>query len=293
MAAIGRGGWRRVRPRACSRMSAFHAIAAFATLGVRRWAWSAPVVSYGKRLRGTQEVPEGLRYCVDFVSPAEESELLQIMDNDSSWMRQIRRAQQFFGLVYYQTSQDIPELQPTADSPASAQHGRPLSELPSWLLPRLLSLGLFQEPGESGINQVQANEYLEVSGIGTHVEDPAAGPTLATLSLLEPIQLTLQKAIDGKPVHKDARDPEDCIKFLLEPRSLLVLQGPSRYEFSHAIRQSKLVPLRDGSTLRRGCDYRRVSLTFRGILADERSSSRMDTPEGYHAYEVPRVPPNG
>ena len=40
---------------------------------------------------------------------------------------------------------------------------------------------------------------------------------------------------------------EDCIKILLEPRSLLVLQGSSRYEFAHAIRMSKLVALRDGS----------------------------------------------
>ena len=35
---------------------------------------------------------------------------------------------------------------------------------------------------------------------------------------------------------------QDFIKVLLEPLSLLVLEGPSRYNFTHAIRQSPLEP---------------------------------------------------
>merc|ERR1711972_1055032 len=121
---------------------------------------------------------------------------------------------------------------------------------------------------------------LEDSGIGLHVEDPAAGETLATISLLRPVQLTLQRAQGGRPLHKDDRDREDCMKILLEPRSLFILQGESRRNFAHAIRQSKLVHLRGGGTLRREKDYRRVSLTFRSILEDQRSSKRKDLPEG-------------
>lgn len=82
------------------------------------------------------------------------------------------------------------------------------------------------------------------------------------------------------------RDTEDCVKVLLEPRSLLVLQGDSRYNFSHAIRQTRWVQLPGGQRLRRGEGYRRVSLTFRGILKDQRTSQRQDTPEGYRHYVV-------
>lgn len=61
-------------------------------------------------------------------------------------MRKIRRAQQFFGLVYYQTSQAVPALQPTASSGLEMQAGRPLEQLPAWLLERVRSTELIQ-PG--------------------------------------------------------------------------------------------------------------------------------------------------
>ncbi|CAL1155661.1 unnamed protein product [Cladocopium goreaui] len=244
------------------------------------------MTQFGSRLQGPKQVPAGLRYCTNFITREEESEVLQVLDGPgAAWMRKIRRAQQFFGVVYYQTSQAVPELQPTTSSSQEAQEGRSLNELPEWLLPRVRSLGLFSQPGQ-GINQVLANEYLEDSGIGSHVEDPAAGPTIVTLSLLQPVQLTLQAAENGRPRHRDARDPEDYVKILLEPLSLLVLEGPSRLNFTHAIRQSKRVPLRDGRVLRREKNFRRVSLTFRGIVSDRRSATRSDFPEGYQTYSV-------
>jgi len=133
---------------------------------------------------------------------------------------------------------------------------------------------------------VQGNEYLEDSGIGRHVEDPAAGETLATLSLLQPIQFTLQRAIAKRPLPQGKHHQEDCMKILLEPCSLLILEGESRHAFAHAIRRSRLVHLRDGSVLRRGADYRRISLTFRRIDEKGRTAHRQDTPEGCVAFQV-------
>lgn len=43
---------------------------------------------------------------------------------------------------------------------------------------------------------------------GRSGQDPAAGPTVVTLSLLQPVELTLQRAEDGKPRPRDQRDPE-------------------------------------------------------------------------------------
>lgn len=52
------------------------------------------------------------------------------------------------GLVYYQTTHDVMALQPAEKE---LQEGRPLQELPSWLLPRLVSTGVFST---DEINQV-------------------------------------------------------------------------------------------------------------------------------------------
>jgi len=275
-----------VRSAALGRL-ALRAGPAAAPVAVRAAAWAAPVLEFGRTFKGPQEAPAGLRYWPDFVTPAEEAELQRVVDGEgSAWVRHIRRAQQFFGLVYYQTSQSVPALQPTAESDQRTQRGRALQDLPAWLLRRVLDTGVF-ESGAGTVNQVQANEYLDASGIGVHVEDPAAGPSLATLSLREPVQMTLSRAVDGRPQPRDTRDREDYVKILLEPRSLLVMQGESRYGFAHAIRQSRLVPLRGGEVFRRGRDYRRVSLTFRGILEDERTAERQDMPEGYVPFTLP------
>ena len=51
-------------------------------------------------------------------------------------------------MVYYQTTHDVMALQPAEKE---LQEGRPLQELPSWLLPRLVSTGVFSK---DEINQV-------------------------------------------------------------------------------------------------------------------------------------------
>ena len=152
------------------------------------------------------------------------------------------------------------------------QTGRPLEELPGWLLPRLLDTGVFLTAAE--LNQVAANRYTGTTGIAAHVEDPVSfGPNLATLSLSAPVQLTLSAASEPKSSRDspgDGSDHGNWVKVLLEPRSLLVLQGESRYSYRHGIRRSRLVRLRDGTDLKRGSDYCRISLTFRQLLETRR-----------------------
>eukprot|EP00747_Dinoflagellata_sp_TGD_P171875 gnl/TRDRNA2_/TRDRNA2_206963_c0_seq1.p1 gnl/TRDRNA2_/TRDRNA2_206963_c0~~gnl/TRDRNA2_/TRDRNA2_206963_c0_seq1.p1 ORF type:complete len:159 (-),score=29.60 gnl/TRDRNA2_/TRDRNA2_206963_c0_seq1:72-548(-) len=154
-----------------------------------------------------------------------------------------------------------------------------------------MSIGVFDD-AEHGINQVAVNDYPDRSGIGLHVEDPAAGSVIATLSLLAPVQLVLSRAVGGGvPAPRAVRDKDNCLKVLLEPRSLLLLQGESRYSYAHAIRRSRLVPLRDGGVHKRGPGCRRVSLTFRQILEDKRSSQRKDFPDGFRVYDSTQARP--
>lgn len=242
-------------------------VAALGNLLVGRFfaAWSAPSVCYGPNFGDAREIPKGVRYQREFVTCAEERELVAAMDV-GPWLGHLKsRAQQFFGLVYYQTTHDLPSLQPASEN---GQRGRPLSELPPWLLPRVLESGVFSRLRE--INQVAANEYLERSGIGAHVEDPTSfGPNLATLSLLSPVEITLTP-VEQLHQSNSGVDHGNWVKILLEPRSLFVLQDDSRYRFTHGIRRSKIVTLSDGTSFRRGPDYRRISLTFRELLETRR-----------------------
>ena len=67
----------------------------------------------------------------------------------------------------------------------------------------LLTFHPFQKPFKKSTLSPPAMPYRL-----TKPQDPAAGPTVVTLSLLKPIQLTLQRAKEEKPIHRDERDPE-------------------------------------------------------------------------------------
>lgn len=233
-------------------------------ISCRHATWSPPHIEVGSQF-SHGAVPAGLLYSTDFVTPAEEAELIDILHH-GLWLRHLKyRAQQFFGLVYYHTTHDMPALQPAG---SREQCGQPLRLLPPWLLPRILSTGAFARLDE--INQVAVNEYKGNGGIAPHVEDPTCfGGTLATLSLLAPVHLTLTPA-DQTSHGSNRPDHNNWVKILLEPRSLLVLQGESRYGFRHGIRSTKLVKLRDGTTIRRNNNYCRISLTFRELLETRR-----------------------
>ena len=62
--------------------------------------WSSPAVSHGPRYAAGP--PQGLRYWPNFVTEAEGRELTRVLDA-GDWLEHLQcRAQQFFGLVYYQ-----------------------------------------------------------------------------------------------------------------------------------------------------------------------------------------------
>eukprot|EP00429_Kryptoperidinium_foliaceum_P016163 CAMPEP_0176032982 /NCGR_PEP_ID=MMETSP0120_2-20121206/16286_1 /TAXON_ID=160619 /ORGANISM="Kryptoperidinium foliaceum, Strain CCMP 1326" /LENGTH=315 /DNA_ID=CAMNT_0017366305 /DNA_START=1 /DNA_END=948 /DNA_ORIENTATION=- len=254
---------------AARRAHAPHARLAEVTAAMRleEPSWTKPWTTMGREYRG-DGLPEGLRYCRDFISEEEHEEVLAVLDG-GRWLHYLKsRAQQFFGLVYYHTTHLHGQLQPSDDK---AQQGRALDELPEWLLPRVVATGVFGDATE--VNQVAANEYLGKAGISPHIEDiECFGASLATLSLVNPVELTLSPAAQQRSMN--GTDHGNWVKVLLEPRSLLVLQGASRYAFRHGIRRSRTFTLPDGHVVQRGKDYRRVSLTFRELLPTRRMLNR-------------------
>ena len=200
-----------------------------------------PSVTQLNLLIAEDEAPEinisGLTYIPDFITSTEHDFLLSQMDQQT-WLTDIRRRVQHYGYKYDYKARTI-------------DHNAYLGSLPDWLSSvsnKLLNDGIFP----LGPDQVIVNEYLPGQGISAHIDCvPCFADTIASLSL-------------GSPCIMDFSNPKTGEKksIVLEDRSLIVLSGPARYEWYHAIpaRKSDIISgIKTGRT-------RRVSLTFRNVI---------------------------
>lgn len=82
----------------------------------------------------------------------------------------------------------------------------------------------FTAPAELGWpSQVLVNEYRNNQGIASHFEDfEAFGDIILTISLINPLYMTLKKPVERTNACSEYLDVQ---KVLLEPGSLLVMQG--------------------------------------------------------------------
>lgn len=180
----------------------------------------------------------GLRYIPCYVSVSEEADLLEIVDA-LPWLPDLKRRVQHYGYRYdYKRRKADPSLY--------------LGPLPEWaqaIAHRLCRDQFFSEPPD----QLIVNEYLPAQGITAHVDCiPCFGDSILSLSLGGPCVMTFAEI-----------GTQQQIPVLLEPRSLVVMQGAARAAWKHAIAPRKTDVI-GGRTIRRG---RRVSLTFRKVRA--------------------------
>lgn len=180
------------------------------------------------------ELPSGLTYLAGFVTPPEAALLAQQIDA-SPWRDDLKRRVQHYGYRYdYKARQARRE-----------DYLGPLPDFLKALAQRLRDEDMF----ESLPDQVIVNEYRAGQGISAHVDcQPCFGEVIASLSLLSPCVMRLQQVRTGA-----------IADLWLEPASLLILSGPARHDWTHAIpaRHSDVVA---GQKHPRA---RRVSLTFR------------------------------
>ncbi len=182
-------------------------------------------------------LPDGLTYQPDFLSEEIATALVAALDG-SPWDETLKRRVQHFGYRYDYRARAV-----TGDAY--------LGPLPPWLrevVARLVAAGHFPHPPD----QVIANEYHPGQGISAHVDClPCFGDNIASLSLLSPCEMIFRHPATG----------EKRI-LTLEPRSLLKMDGPARYEWTHEI-PARLADIVDSEKrLRR----RRISLTFRNAV---------------------------
>ena len=184
-------------------------------------------------------LPEGLGYTPMWLSQNQQASLLQLIDT-SKWSVDLGRRTQHYGRRYnYATGR--------VEGPDSAPS---LPKLFNDLAERLYEERVMQKIPD----QMIVNEYLvdetATQGIAPHkdhVQD--FGPVIVTLSLLEGWSMRF------------TREGHNYVDHLLEPGSIAVLAGESRYEWEHSIPPRKFE--REGGI--KTPRQRRVSVTFRTV----------------------------
>jgi alkylated DNA repair dioxygenase AlkB len=177
----------------------------------------------------------GLLYIPHYISPAHHDFLIQTIDSQE-WRGDLARRTQHYGYVYDYRAKSV--------DPSSR-----LGDLPPWLhriATQLAADGLMPQAPDQAI----INEYLPGQGIASHIDCvPCFDEVVISLALAATVVMDLK--------HKQQHVP-----ILIEPRSLLVLRGEARYQWTHGIAKRRQDSL-NGTIIPR---ERRVSVTFRNVI---------------------------
>lgn len=178
---------------------------------------------------------DGLTYVADFLTDEDERSLIAAIDGEP-WLDDLWRRVQHYVYRYDYKNRSVDSSQK-------------LGALPAWAQPVAQRLAA-NEYMATVPDQLIVNEYMPGQGIGAHVDAPAFGPVICSVSLGTPCVMDLTE------VRGEGRE-----SIVLAPRSLLVLGGEARHRWKHAI------PVRESDRIGdtdvpRG---RRVSMTFRTV----------------------------
>jgi alkylated DNA repair dioxygenase AlkB len=179
---------------------------------------------------------EGLFYVQNYISKDDEKKLLEIIDTQP-WILDLKRRVQHYGYRYNYKSRRI-------------DLSMKVGNLPEWLnnlAQRLYAEGYFKEIPD----QVIINEYKPGQGISPHIDcEPCFEDTIISLSLASGATMDFTHTTTNQKV-----------PVYLMPRSIVILQGESRYKWQHCIPPRKSDKYKDKIVKRN----RRVSLTFRKV----------------------------
>jgi alkylated DNA repair dioxygenase AlkB len=179
----------------------------------------------------------GLAIFFDFINDEEESQLIFQVDKHE-WLSDLKRRVQHYGFKYDYKSRRLDE-------------SFYIGPIPYWLLV------LIERLNERGIidfkpDQAIVNEYVDAQGIAPHIDcEPCFGDTIISISLGGACVFNFERAPNSK----------DRIPIFLEPKTLVVMKGESRFDWYHGI-QNRKSDVFNGMHHKRG---RRISITFRKV----------------------------
>lgn len=176
------------------------------------------------------ETPKGLHMQFNFITPEEEKYLLDCVDN-SEWNNQLRRRTQHYGFIYDYSGGPLEKTKP----------------FPQWA--KQIAEKMINEKFITKCpDQMIVNEYNPGQGIGKHIDSDMFEDTIISLSLNSACLFRFSRNPTSFGKTKSRYDVN------LKPRTLVIMEGESRYEWSHQIPAIK--------------KERRVSLTFRYVPFD-------------------------
>jgi DNA oxidative demethylase len=190
------------------------------------------------------KLPPGFRYIPEFLSEAEERELLRrivavpFADVRMHGVAAKRRVIHFGWIYGYESSQLTP--------------GPPV---PDWLLPLRERAGMLIKAPADDLEEILITQYPPGAGIGWHRDAPMFGPDVIGVSLLGACRFRFRRRLG------ELHEITECT---MEPRSAYVLGVPARVDWQHAI-----LPIK---TLRYSLTFRTVKATQHRLPANSRKS---------------------
>jgi alkylated DNA repair protein (DNA oxidative demethylase) len=169
--------------------------------------------------RATHDLPDGLVYREDFVTPSEEDGLLALFERIEFRTIEMRgqvarRTVRHFGLDYDYEGGDLVPADPIPDEMLFLR--RRCAEL------------MEREPED--LVQILVSRYPEGAGIGWHRDAPMFGSKIAGVSLRAPCRMRFQRTVKGE---------RSTAAIELAPRSAYLLSGAARWSWQHAIPATK------------------------------------------------------
>jgi DNA oxidative demethylase len=167
----------------------------------------------------TSELPEGLVYRHEFLTPEEEDDLIVLFAGIEFRPVEMRgqvarRTVRHFGLDYdYERGDLVP--------------AEPIPEEMRWLRDRCAEL-MQREPED--LVQILVSRYPEGAGIGWHRDAPMFGSKIAGVSLRAPCRMRFQRTVKGE---------RSTAAIELAPRSAYLLSGAARWSWQHSIPATK------------------------------------------------------
>ncbi|XRA98968.1 alkB-like protein [Pycnococcus provasolii] len=218
----------------------------------------------------------GIALVENFVTAAEERELLAFLGEDGTWESLAKRCVRHYGYAFRYATSDVAESPDRSWPDAIAHLAHRVGAMCKSGVAKACSYGDEDFDVSTSFDQVTVNDYPAGVGIAPHVDTPRAfGPTLASVSLgsscvFEMIYDTNAPGYESRTRRRsagDARNDDDGEpvftrrRLLVPRRSLLVLSGSARNEWSHSVPSHKSDDV-NGVPMPRS---RRVSLTLRDV----------------------------
>eukprot|EP00045_Choanoeca_perplexa_P006521 m.55873 g.55873 ORF g.55873 m.55873 type:complete len:379 (+) comp13666_c0_seq1:79-1215(+) len=241
-------------------------------------------------------LPDGLHLLTDFVSVDEERALLAELEADEQLFRSLRtRTVAQWGYAFdYSTFGAVALPNPVTPLTQQLMSRLPFLDSDSVVFPSNSQSCVPRDSTYQPPNQCTLNRYRPGDGIPAHADDPNVfGQAIWVLSLGHPLSMEFAPLVPesstgttdahttgdnlpddslaaefgaanlGKSTQGRARDITRRLSLWLPARSMLVMTGSARYDWTHGIAQRK-TDLVDGEVRARGT---RTSLTFRRVLS--------------------------